>query len=75
MGHDFVFISEQTGNCTIDTIKAFKCSRCPEKNHERIAGPAVHNFVEGTSDPIWSDEAEGFVTHEIEYCTRCYANK
>ena len=34
-----------------------------------------HEWVTGTSDPIWDWDKQDFVTEEVTYCSRCHAQR
>ena len=59
--------------CNEHGIKITNCTSCgAELGREGFDG-AEHDWVTGTTDPVWSEEAQDFVTEEHTYCRRCGA--
>lgn len=66
---------EETGShavyCNEHGVLVTECSVCgAELSREGYSG-TDHEWVTGTSQPIWDDAAGDFVIYEVTYCSRC----
>lgn len=76
LGHSPVSEEICHGDCSTETIVVTTCSSCGlELGRNSWYEDEGHEWVTGTSQPIWSEEVQDFVTYEVTYCTKCNAQQ
>ena len=68
-------ICGDVGATGTDPVRVTYCTICGyELGPEGFDG-TEHEWVTGTSDPIWDWDKQDFVTEEVTYCSRCHAQR
>lgn len=60
--------------CDEHGVRVTYCTSC-ETNWDEGFDGTEHEWVTGTSDPIWDWDKQDFVTEEVTYCSRCHAQR
>ena len=75
LGHTPVSREISHGDCVTNTIVVTECSVCGWEISREAYYEDDHDWITGTSDPVWDDTIGDFITHEIIYCSRCGMRK
>lgn len=61
--------------CDEHGIKVTYCTSCGNELGREGFDGTEHEWVTGTSDPVWDWDKQDFVTKEVTYCSRCHAQR
>lgn len=67
---------ESADGCRVYRIVESVCEICEfDLGREETFLREEHDWTTGTSDPVWSEEQQDFVSREITYCGKCFQVK
>lgn len=61
--------------CDEHGVRVIYCTSCGNELGRDGFDGTEHEWVTGTSDPIWDWDKQDFVTKEVTYCSRCHAQR
>ena len=61
--------------CDEHGVRVTYCTSCGNELGREGFDGTEHEWVTGTSDPIWDWDKQDFVTEEVTYCSRCHAQR
>lgn len=61
--------------CDEHGVRVTYCTSCGNELGREGFDGTEHEWVTGTSDPIWDWDKRDFVTEEVTYCSRCHAQR
>ena len=59
--------------CDEHGVKVTYCTSCGNEIGREGFWGTEHDWTTGTTDPVWNEEKQDFVTEEVTYCSRCNA--